>query len=103
MDLWLRSLRCRYVFSGAVLLGTMSYMQISITPDLERIIREKLASGSYASEEEVLQAALKALDAEEVSVAAIAEGYADFQAGRYRSFDEADAEFRQRKGLSGSP
>jgi putative addiction module CopG family antidote len=75
-------------------------MSISLTPDLHRLVQEKLAAGSYGSEEEVLQAALQALDAQEQTLAAIAEGYADFEAGRIRSFEEADAEFRSRHGLA---
>jgi putative addiction module CopG family antidote len=75
-------------------------MRITLTPELDRLVQEKLASGAYHSEEEVLQAALVALDAQEQTVAAIAEGYADFQAGRFRTSDEADAEFRKRHNLS---
>lgn len=56
----------------------------------------RLAQGNYRTEEEVLQAAFQALDAQEQTLAAIADGYAGFQAGRYRPLDEADAEFRQR-------
>ena len=74
-------------------------MRISLTPELDRLVQEKLALGTYRSEEEVLQAALEALDAHERSVAAIAEGYADFQAGRFRSADDADVEFRARHNL----
>ena len=74
-------------------------MSISLTPDLNRLVQEKLAAGIYRSEEEVLQAALLALDAQEQTLAAITEGYADFEAGRIRPFDEADAEFRSRYGL----
>jgi len=74
-------------------------MGISLTPELDRLVREKLALGAYRTEEEVLQAALQALDAQEQTLAAIAEGYSDFQAGRYRPFQEADAEFRKRHNL----
>ena len=63
------------------------------------MVREKLALGVYRTEEEVLQAALLALDAQEQTLGAIAEGYADFQNGRYRSFDTADAEFRRQHDL----
>jgi putative addiction module CopG family antidote len=74
-------------------------MDISLTPELNRLVQQKLALGIYRSEEEVLQAALAALDAQEQTLAAIAEGHADFEAGRYRSFDDADAEFRQQHNL----
>jgi predicted transcriptional regulator len=74
-------------------------MDISITPELDRLIRERLATGVYRNELEVLQAALDALDNQERTLAAIAEGYGDFQAGRFRSFEEADAEFRRQHNL----
>ena len=74
-------------------------MSISLTPELERLVQVKLALGVYRTEEEVLQAAFQALDAQEQSVAAIAESYSDFQAGRYRSWEEADVEFRQRHNI----
>jgi predicted transcriptional regulator len=75
------------------------YMGISLTPELDRLVKQRLATGAYPSEEAVLQAALLALDVEEQSVAAIQEGHADFVAGRYRPFDEADAEFRDRQQI----
>lgn len=37
-------------------------MPIHLSPDLERIVREKLESGRYGSEDEVLREALKLLD-----------------------------------------
>jgi len=74
-------------------------MTISLTPELDRLLNEKLASGQYGSVEEVLTAAFRALNEEEQTIAAIAEGHEDFLAGRYRSLDEADAEFRQKYGI----
>jgi putative addiction module CopG family antidote len=77
-------------------------MTISLTPELDRRLNEKLASGNYKSVEEILTAALRALDEEEQTVAAIQEGHEDFLAGRYQSLEEADAEFRQKYGTSRS-
>lgn len=74
-------------------------MEISLTPELQRLVEVKVAQGLYRTDEEVLRAAMQALDAQEQTLAAIAEGYSDFRAGRYRSFEEVDAEFRQRHGL----
>jgi len=74
-------------------------MAISLTPEFERLVQVRLAQGSYRSEEEVLQAAFQALDVQEQTLAAIGEGYADFQAGQYRPLDEADADFRQRHNI----
>lgn len=59
-------------------------MTISLTPELDRVLSEKLASGRYGSVEELLTAAFRALGGEEEeAIAAIAEGNADFEAGRY--------------------
>lgn len=75
-------------------------MEMSLTPEFERLVEGKLALGVYRSKEEVLHAAFQALDAQEETLAAIAEGYADFQAVRYRDLAEADADFRKRHGLT---
>jgi predicted transcriptional regulator len=39
------------------------------------------------------------LGEEEEAIAAIAEGNADFEAGRYRPLEEADADFRKKYGI----
>jgi putative addiction module CopG family antidote len=54
-----------------------------LNPELDRLVREKLVSGRYESIEEVLTAALRALNAEEEAVAAIAEGIDDIESGRF--------------------
>lgn len=74
-------------------------MTITLTPEMSRQIEAKLASGIYRTEEEVLHAALDALNEQEETCAAIAEGYEDALAGRYRPSEEADAEFRRQQGL----
>jgi len=63
------------------------------------MVREKLATGQYASEEDILLAALRLLDDEEETIAAVAEGYQDVQAGRHRPFDESDREFRRNHNI----
>jgi putative addiction module CopG family antidote len=74
-------------------------MAITLNPELDRRVQEKLATGNYESVDHVLSAALRALDHEEQTIAAIAEGYEDIQAGRFESWDAADAEFRKKHGL----
>lgn len=74
-------------------------MTISLPPELDRILNEKLTSGQYGSVEEVLTAAFRALSDEEETIAAINEGNDDYLAGRYRSLEESDAEFRRVRGL----
>jgi len=68
-------------------------MAIQLTPELERLVNEKVAEGSYSSPEAVLEAALAALEANEAETerlrALIAEGIADIEAGRYETFESA--------------
>ena len=74
-------------------------MTISLTPELDHLVDEKLATGRYRSVEDLLTSALRALDDEEETLAAIAEGYEDVQAGRVYSLEEANAEFFKKHGL----
>jgi len=74
-------------------------MAFTLSPELDRRIQEKLATGLYKSAEEVLAAALRALDEDEETFAAIAEGNADFEAGRYQDWETADEEFRKKNGI----
>jgi putative addiction module CopG family antidote len=74
-------------------------MTISLTPELDQFLKQKLASGQYASVADVLKAAFRALDEEEKTIAAVMEGNSDFEAGRYRTLEEADAEFRAKHGM----
>jgi hypothetical protein len=47
----------------------------------------------------VLAAAFRALNQEEDTIAAIEEGNQDFLASRYRTLEEADAEFRAKRNM----
>ncbi len=49
-------------------------MAFALTDELNQYVQEKLASGEYSSEEEVLWAAIRALQARDEEVAAIEEG-----------------------------
>lgn len=40
-------------------------MQVNIPPDLEALVQKRLATGSFASVEDLIRRALEALDAEE--------------------------------------
>jgi putative addiction module CopG family antidote len=74
-------------------------MSITLNSELDRLVREKLATGLYESVDDVLSAALRALSEQERMTDAIAEGYEDFKAGRYESWEVADAEFRKKHGI----
>ncbi|MEN1678916.1 MAG: type II toxin-antitoxin system ParD family antitoxin [Planctomycetota bacterium] len=69
-------------------------MTIELSDQLDRFVREKIASGEYATEQEVLAAAFRSLQAEDAEVSAIEAGLKDVAAGRTKLLDEADAAIR---------
>ena len=56
-------------------------MAFPFPPDLRQFVRDRMASGKYASEEELLRDAFLALAEEEEDVAAVREAVAQWQAG----------------------
>ncbi len=56
-------------------------MAVPFPPDLQQFVRERMASGKYASEEELLRDAFAALAEEEEDVAAVRAAVAEWQAG----------------------
>lgn len=53
-------------------------MSITLKPDLEKLVQEKVRSGAYRSPEEVIQASLSLLDSRDRKLAALR---ADLQVG----------------------
>jgi len=74
----------------------MSYV---FPPDLERLVREELATGVYASEDEVLMEAMQALHERDEAIAGIQEGLADLESGRVRPLNAVDAELRTKHAI----
>jgi Arc/MetJ-type ribon-helix-helix transcriptional regulator len=85
-------------------------MAYQFPPDVERLIREHMASGGYTSEDELLRDALQTLgefvhSKEEVdaeyrqTVAAVREGVADAEAGRMRPLRAVIDEARGNRSL----
>jgi putative addiction module CopG family antidote len=69
-------------------------------PDVENQLRERMATGQYASEDDVLRDALAALKRQDQNVAAIREAIMEMEAGdRGRPFDEFVNEFRVRHNI----
>lgn len=66
---------------------------------IRHLLDERMESGAYTSEDEVLVRALQSLREYDEAVADIQEGLDDETAGRVRSLREFDAEFRQTLGL----
>lgn len=74
-------------------------MSYPIPPDVSQRVKSQLAKGSYQSEDEVLRAAMSALEREHDDLAAIQAGIEDMEAGRYRPLDEVDAEIRKKYNI----
>ena len=71
----------------------------SFSPELIRLIREELATGAYASEDELLLEAIRTLRERNQAIAGIREGLADYEAGRVRPLHAVDAEMRARHAI----
>ena len=56
-------------------------MAYQFPPDVEQLLRDRMASGNYASEDEVLREALHALAEEEQDLQAIRQALAEMKAG----------------------
>jgi putative addiction module CopG family antidote len=63
-------------------------------PDLENEIQAQMKSGQYASQDEVLRDALRALKWRDGEIAAIQEGIDDMQSGRVKPLREFDRKLR---------
>ena len=74
-------------------------MTYQFPPDLAEGIRERMASGQYSSEDDLLRDALHALRWRDQEVAAIQEGVDDMEAGRMKRLREFDREFRERNNI----
>lgn len=83
-------------------------MNVSLTPQLEEIVRKKVESGHYNSASEVVREALRLLDAfDDVRASAVAKLRAEVEAGwqaveqgRVSDFDPTDIKRRGRARLA---
>jgi Arc/MetJ-type ribon-helix-helix transcriptional regulator len=73
-------------------------MSLQVSPDVESSVRALIGHGGYASENDVLRNAIAALKREK-DIEAIQRGNDDLNAGRYRPFEEVDAEIRKKFGF----
>ena len=67
-------------------------MSYEISDTIQQMISQKMATGIYASEEQLLTMALNKMDDYEQTVADIKEGLKDERAGRVRSISEISLE-----------
>ena len=74
-------------------------MSLTIPADVQQRVNVLLKTRRYASEEEILRAALSALEGQNADLTAIQSGIDDMENGRYRPFVDFDAEFRERNQI----
>jgi Arc/MetJ-type ribon-helix-helix transcriptional regulator len=74
-------------------------MSLTVPEDIQQRMIALLGTGLYASEEEILRAAVAALEEQNADLTAIQGGIDDVENGRYRPFADFDAEFRQRNQI----
>jgi predicted transcriptional regulator len=74
-------------------------MSLIIPTDVQERVNALLGTKLYASEEEILRAAVAALEEQNAVLAAIQAGINDMESGRYRPFSDFDAEFRERNQI----
>ena len=74
-------------------------MNYPFPADVEQRVQSQLETGLYPTEEDVLRAAMTALERERDDFASIQAGIEDMEAGRYRPFAKIDTEFRQKHNI----
>ncbi|NJN37997.1 MAG: type II toxin-antitoxin system ParD family antitoxin [Acaryochloridaceae cyanobacterium CSU_3_4] len=81
-------------------------LSITLTPEMASFIRQKVNSGLYSSNSEIIREALRGMMNRDRHLekldAAIAQGVADAEAGRVQDIDDVRAELRGRFAV-GSP
>jgi Arc/MetJ-type ribon-helix-helix transcriptional regulator len=75
-------------------------MSVEIAADVWDEIQRQLASGAFASHDDLLREALAALRFRDEELRAIGEGIADMEAGRMVPAREFDRQFRERNGIA---
>jgi Arc/MetJ-type ribon-helix-helix transcriptional regulator len=73
-------------------------MSDDIPADVAQLINDQMRQGSYASPDDVLREALKALAERNEDLAAIRAGIEDMTAGRATPLSQVDAAIRERLG-----
>ncbi len=70
-------------------------------PDLEVEINERMASGQYASQDELFRTALRALRLQDADVTAVKQAITDMEAGdRGLTFDQFVQEYRKKHNVA---
>jgi putative addiction module CopG family antidote len=75
-------------------------MAYQLPADIDERISALLETGRYESRDDVLRAAIHALERHRNEVAAIQEGIDDMEAGRVMPLREFDRDFRERNNIA---
>jgi Arc/MetJ-type ribon-helix-helix transcriptional regulator len=79
-------------------------MAYQFPPDVDQLVRERMASGSYSSEDALLKEALLALAEQEEDLLAVREALGELEAGDAGvPLDEAFDTIRRRSPLGAEP
>jgi len=74
-------------------------MTHSLPPDLQSLVQKHLTLGNYASEEDVLRDALRALERQQEVMEDVVVGLADLEAERGRPLEDIDARLRAKYNI----
>jgi putative addiction module CopG family antidote len=74
-------------------------MSVDLSPEIWNEIQRQVATGIFATPDDVVREALVALRSREEEVLAIKEAINEMEAGLGRPFREFDSEFRKRNGM----
>lgn len=72
---------------------------MTLSSDVYDLIQAEMAQGHYASESELVRMAVLSLQDRRIAHEAIQESFADIAAGRVRTAEAFEADFRARKNL----
>ena len=75
-------------------------MAYQFPPELGKRVRALMSTGEYESEDQLLSDAVGMVERRLADIASIDRGLDDIDAGRFRSADEADAEFEKKHNIT---
>lgn len=78
----------------------MSTAPHNFSIDLQALVDQEMQRGGFASPEDLLKQALQYWSEHRETEAAIDEAFEDIDAGRVKTWEEFDREFRAKHGLS---
>ena len=76
-------------------------MRYDFPGEIRTLLEGRMATGKYASEDDVLRRALRALTDYDQAIADIQQGMDDEAAGRLRPLNAVDSEIRHKLGFTG--